>query len=243
MSSRWRAPLYQRAQAQFVAISARQRELIDTPAPAAVIHHGLDPRRHHFGPGDGGYCAFLGRFSAEKGPHVAIDVARTARLPIRLAGLPHWNDGDYFDRHLADRLQLAEVFYVGEIGGLQKLDFLARARALLFPIDWEEPFGLVMIEALACGTPVVAYRRGSVPEVIDDGVTGFVVGDEDEAVRAIGRVGELSRRECRRVFEARYDAARMARDYVTVYRRLAAPGRGRERVRVAPPNGSLLGVS
>jgi glycosyltransferase involved in cell wall biosynthesis len=119
------------------------------------------------------------------------------------------------------------VQFIGELGGAEKDRLLGEALALLFPIDWPEPFGLVMIEAMACGTPVVAWRNGSVPEVIEDGVTGFVVDSVDEAVRAVGRVGELDRRDCRAVFEQRYDAARMARAYLDVYRRVAhaEPGR------------------
>jgi glycosyltransferase involved in cell wall biosynthesis len=215
-----RAPLYQRAQAQFVAISARQRELIDVPAPAVVIHHGLDPRRHRVGPGDGGYCAFLGRFSVEKGPHVAIDVARAAGLPIRLAGLPHWRDGDYFADHLADRLQLPDVFYVGEIGGAAKVDFLARARALLFPIDWEEPFGLVMIEAMLAGTPVLAFARGSVPEVVDDGITGFICRDGAALTARLRDLDGFDRARCRRRALERWTTARMVRDHLRLYHQL-----------------------
>ena len=115
------------------------------------------------------------------------------------------------------------VEFVGEVGGRAKDEFLGHALALLFPVDWPEPFGLVMIEAMACGTPVIACRRGSVPEVIDDGVSGFVVDDVEGAVQAVGRLGELSRRRCREVFEQRFDAERMARDYVAIYRRLARP--------------------
>lgn len=215
-----RSPLYARSRAQFVTISARQRELIPTLSDAAVIHHGLDPRRHFFGRGDGGYCAFLGRFAADKGPHVAIDVARTAGVPIRLGGRPHWSDGEYFDRQLADRLQLPNVWYLGEIGGATKLHFLAQARALLFPINWEEPFGLVMIEAMLAGTPVLAFPRGSVPEVIDDGVTGFICRHGQEMAQRLRDLDSFDRARCRRRALERWTTARMVRDHLQLYQRL-----------------------
>src|SRR5439155_27335029 len=126
----------------------------------------------------------------------------------------------YFKEQIEPLFDHPLIEYLGEVGGAAKDELLGNAFALLFPIDWPEPFGLVMIEALACGTPVIAFRRGSVPEVMNDGVTGFVVGDVDEAVRAVGRLGELSRRRCREVFEERFDVARMARDYLAIYRRL-----------------------
>jgi glycosyltransferase involved in cell wall biosynthesis len=233
------------AEAPLVSISDSQRRPVPGANWQATVYHGLPRDLHTFRDRPGDYLAFLGRISPEKRLDRAIAIARRAGMPLKVAAKIYPAERDYFSQAVEPLLKEAgpRVEFVGEVGGRDKDEFLGNAHALLFPIEWEEPFGLVMIEALACGTPVVAFRRGSVPEVIDDGVTGFVVGDEDEAVRAVGRVGELSRRECRRVFEARYDAARMARDYVAVYRRLAAPGRGRERVRVAPPNGSLLGVS
>jgi glycosyltransferase involved in cell wall biosynthesis len=138
-------------------------------------------------------------------------------------------DRDYYEQKIRPLIQASgrHVAFIGEVGGQDKDEFLRNASALLFPIDWPEPFGLVMIEAMACGTPVIAYRRGSVPEVIDDGVTGFLVEDLDQAVRAVARVVELRRSECRRVFEERFSAARMAHDYLKIYRQLLKQPNGR----------------
>jgi glycosyltransferase involved in cell wall biosynthesis len=213
-------PLYHRCRAHFVAISERQRARMPELAAARVIHHGLDPGCHAVGRGDGGYCAFLGRFAREKGPHVAIDAARAARVPIRLAGAPHWRDHDYFEREIGARLCKPGVVALGEIGGKDKRQFLADACALLFPIDWEEPFGLVMIEAMLSGTPVLAFARGSVEEIVEDGVTGFVCRDADEMterLREVATPGRFDRAACRRRALERWTAARMVRDHLTLY--------------------------
>jgi glycosyltransferase involved in cell wall biosynthesis len=176
---------------------------------------------HTFRTGHGGYLAFLGRLSPEKGVEKAVEIARRAGLPLKVAARVYREEQPYFEEKLQPLFRSSPwVEFVGEVGGAAKDEFLGNAHALLFPIDWPEPFGLVMIEAMACGTPVVAFRRGSVPEVMVDGVTGFVVEDTDEAVEAVGRVASLSRRACRRSFEERFDAVRMARDYTEVYRRL-----------------------
>jgi glycosyltransferase involved in cell wall biosynthesis len=230
-----------------VSISDNQRRPMPGANWQATVYHGLPRDLFTFRDRPGDYLAFLGRVSPEKRLDRAIAIARRAGMRLKVAAKIYSGERGYFHQSIEPLLKEAgpQVEFIGEVGGRDKDAFLGGARALLFPIDWEEPFGLVMIEALACGTPVIAYRRGSVPEVIDDGVTGFVVADEDEAVRAVGRVGGLSRRECRRVFEERYDAARMARDYVEVYRRLARGPAASvpRRVRVAAPNGRLLGVS
>ncbi|MDB4964392.1 MAG: glgA4 [Myxococcales bacterium] len=212
--------LYRRSRAQFVAISHRQRELLPDLADARVIHHGLDSSRYQLGRGDGGYCAFLGRFAREKGPHDAIDAAQAAGLPIRLAGAPHWRDSDYFDRELSSRLRQEGVVHVGELGGADKRDLLAGASAMLFPIAWEEPFGLVMIEAMLSGTPVLALPRGSVPEVVEDGVTGFICRDVDDMAARLRDIDRFDRAACRRRALERWSAARMVRDYVAVYEQL-----------------------
>jgi len=164
--------------------------------------------------------------SPEKGVDRAIEIARLAKLRLKIAARIYPEERAYYHDRIEPLLRQsgAWVEYVGEVGGRKKDEFLGNARALLFPIDWPEPFGLVMIEAMACGTPVIAWRNGSVPEVITDGVTGFIVDTIDEAVRAVERVTSLNRQICRRSFEEHFDAARMARDYVEVYRRLVQRG-------------------
>jgi glycosyltransferase involved in cell wall biosynthesis len=216
-------PLYRQFPGQpVVSISDAQR----TPLPFAdwvgTVHHGLPPGLHPFRDQPGKYLAFLGRIAPEKLPDQAIEIARRAGMPLRMAAKVDRADRDYYEQVIRPLLRTAgrHVEFIGEVGGRDKDEFLGNAHALLFPIDWPEPFGLVMIEALICGTPVIAYRRGSVPEVIDDGVTGFIVEGMDEAVRAVDRVAGLRRAECRRVFEERFSAARMARNYLKVYRRV-----------------------
>jgi glycosyltransferase involved in cell wall biosynthesis len=221
---RW---LYERTRAQLVAISERQRQLMPALAGARVIHHGLDPERYRGGDGDGGYCAFLGRFAREKGVHSAIDVARAAAMPIRLGGRPHWHDGDYFEREVLPRLALPNVTCVGEVDGDAKRDLLARARALLFPVAWEEPFGLVMIEAMLSGTPVLAFARGAVPEVVDDGVTGFVCRDVGEMAARLRAIDGFDRAACRRRALERWASARMVGAHLALYEQLQWRSDGR----------------
>jgi glycosyltransferase involved in cell wall biosynthesis len=222
----------QYADAPLVSISDDQRRPIPDANWQATIHHGLPRDLHTFrdrpslAPGekcDGEYLAFLGRMSPEKRPDRAIAIARRAGVKLKVAARIYDEEQNYFRQEIEPLLQECRdcVEFIGEVGGRQKDEFLGNARALLFPIDWPEPFGLVMIEALACGTPVIAWGNGSVPEVIEDGVTGFVVRNIAEAVEAVANVGALSRRVCRQRFERRFDAARMAQDYVEVYRRLA----------------------
>jgi glycosyltransferase involved in cell wall biosynthesis len=212
-----------------VSISSDQRAPLPWANWQATVHHGLPHDLHTFRPRQGDYLAFLGRMSPEKGLDRAVEIARRAGMRLKVAARIYPEERAYFEQVLAPLLQASpHVEFLGEVGGADKDAFLGNARALLFPIDWAEPFGLVMIEAMACGTPVVAFRRGSVPEVMVDGVTGFVVSDVDEAVAAVARVGQLSRRDCRRVFEERYEAGQMAQDYVEVYRKLAgSAGRSR----------------
>jgi glycosyltransferase involved in cell wall biosynthesis len=202
----------------YVAISDRQRTLAPQIPFRAVVHHGLDVDRYPYGGGAGGYCAFLGRFAPEKAPHLAIDAAMKAGRPIRLGGEAHIVARSYFDSALAPRLRQRGVDWLGEVGGERKLTLLADAQCLLFPIQWEEPFGLVMIEAMLVGTPVIAFPRGSIPEVIEDGVTGYVVNDVAEMADRIRSIAAFDRRRCRARARERWSSLRMARDYVDVYR-------------------------
>jgi glycosyltransferase involved in cell wall biosynthesis len=204
-----------------VSISDAQREPLPMAHWLGTVYHGLpedlySPRAEH-----GEYLAFLGRLSPEKRVDRAIGLAREMGLPIRIAAKVDENDTAYFEEHVKPLLDHPLVEYVGEITDAQKDDFLGKALALLFPIEWPEPFGLVMTEALACGTPVVAFRRGSVPEVIDEGVTGFIVEDMEEALDAVTRVRTLDRRRCREVFEERFSGGRMMRDYMALYEKVA----------------------
>jgi glycosyltransferase involved in cell wall biosynthesis len=168
----------------------------------------------------------------------AIEIARRAGLPLKVAAKIYDEDRAYFQSTIAPLLNESRSFveFVGEVGGERKDEFLRGAAALLFPIDWPEPFGLVMIEALACGTPVIAWRNGSVPEIIDHGVTGFVVDSFDEATRCVERLSEIRRSECRRAFEEHFDSRRMALDYVGVYRHLAADFAAGVRPRILTKN-------
>jgi glycosyltransferase involved in cell wall biosynthesis len=216
-------PLYaEYADMPVVSISDAQRRPLPGANWQATVHHGLPPDLYRCRDRPGDYLAFLGRISPEKRVDRAVEIARRAGLRLRVAAKVDAADQSYFRREIEPLFRDPLVEYVGEIGDQEKGAFLAGARAVLFPIDWPEPFGLVMIEAMACGTPVVAWPAGSVPEVIDDGVTGFVVDTIDAAVDAVRRVADLDRRRCRAVFEDRFGAARMAHDYVAVYRKLAA---------------------
>ena len=210
-----------------VSISDAQR----TPLPVAnwvrTVPHGMPPDLLPFNPAPRSdpYLAFLGRISPEKRVDRAIAIARRCGQRLKIAAKVDAADVAYFNNEIRPLLDDPLVEYIGEIGEHDKADFLGHARALLFPIDWPEPFGLVMIESLSCGTPVIAFRRGSVAEVIDDGVSGFVVESIEEAVDAVRRLDRLDRRTCRSVFERRFTAARMAAQYVEVYERLVAESR------------------
>lgn len=229
------SPLYDRYRDEpVVSISDNQRRPLPRANWQATVPHGLPSDLLTFSPRDQGYLAFLGRISPEKRVDRAIEIARLAGLPLRIAAKIDRADREYVDREIAPLLREPHVEYIGEIGEDEKAAFLGGARALLFPIDWEEPFGLVMIEAMACGTPVVAFRRGSVPEVIDHGVSGFIVSSVDEAVEAVGQIDTLSRAGCRETFDRRFTAARMAEDYVAIYHRLLANRRLEDSLLPAP---------
>jgi glycosyltransferase involved in cell wall biosynthesis len=215
-------PFYRRFDAvPLVSISDAQRAPMPPVRWLRTIHHGIPPHLLPPGAGDGGYLAFLGRISPEKRPDRAIRIAAEAGLPLKIAAKIDRVDREYWEEEIEPLVRAHPgVEYVGELGESEKAAFLGAAHALLFPIDWPEPFGLVMIEAMACGTPVVAFARGSVPEVIDHGTTGFLVETAKEACHAVRRIGELDRGTIRRVFERRFCASRMAGDYVDLYHRL-----------------------
>jgi glycosyltransferase involved in cell wall biosynthesis len=205
-----------------VSISDSQRGELSFASFVATVHHGAPRDLHRFAPGPGSYLAFLGRASPQKGLDRAIRIALRTGQKLRVAARICPEERGYFAEVIAPLLEKAGplVEMVGEVGGADKDRFLAGARAVLFPIDWEEPFGLVMIEALAAGTPVIAWRRGSVPEVIDHGTTGFVVDDLEQALAAVHAVDGIDRRVCRASFERRFTSERMAREYLDVYRSL-----------------------
>jgi glycosyltransferase involved in cell wall biosynthesis len=214
-------PVYREfAEMPLVSISDAQRAPLSRANWQATVHHGLPRDLYTFHPEPGRYLAFLGRISPEKRVDRAIEIARGVGLPLRIAAKIDRVDREYFDGVIRPLLDDPLVEFVGEIGEREKGDFLGNALAFLCPIDWPEPFGLVMIESMACGTPVVAFRRGSVPEVIDEGVSGFVVDTVDEAVAAVACISEIRRKDCRDAFETRFLASRMAKDYVTVYEAL-----------------------
>jgi glycosyltransferase involved in cell wall biosynthesis len=204
-----------------VSISDAQRRPVQEAGWVGTVYHGLPLDLLPFQPGPGRYLAFLGRISREKRVDRAIAIATACGLPLKIAAKVDPADQEYFDLEIAHLMDNPLVEFIGEIDDARKGAFLGDAIALLFPIDWPEPFGLVMIEALACGVPVVAFRGGSVAEVIDHGVTGFVVDSIEEAVEATRRVHLLDRRQCRAVFERRFSAPRMTSDYLHVYERLA----------------------
>lgn len=216
-------PLYRHfPQFPLVSISDDQRRPLASANWIGTVHHGLPSDLLEFtaAPREG-YLAFLGRMSPEKRPDRAIEIARRTGLTIRMAAKVDNADREYFERTVAPLLDHPLVEFIGEIGEAEKSAFLGNARALLFPIDWPEPFGLVIIEAMACGTPVIAYPCGSVPEVIEDGVTGFIVESIEEAVRAVERLDRLDRGVIRAIFERKFSAVRMSRDYEALYAKVA----------------------
>lgn len=220
-------PLYEEFNdVPLVSISDAQRRPIPHANWIATVHHGIQLSEFTFNPRRGSYLAFLGRISPEKGLDIAIRVARRAGMPLKIAArmpLPYRQDPnvrqdwDYYENVVQPLLDGPDVELIGQVGGAEKDEFLRNAAALLFPIRWPEPFGLVMPEALACGTPVIALRQGSVPEVLEHGVTGFICRNEDEMVEAVGRLDEIDRARCRREAERRFSPAAMADRYEEVY--------------------------
>jgi glycosyltransferase involved in cell wall biosynthesis len=215
-------PVYREfADMPVVSISDAQREALPEAGWVATVHHGLPPDRFTFHPVGGATLAFLGRIAPEKRVDRAIAIASSCGMRLRIAAKIDEADREYFEREIAPLFDNPLVEFVGEIGEHEKNAFLGGAKALLFPIDWPEPFGLVMIEAMACGVPVIAFPGGSVEEIVEDGVTGFVVGTIGEAAHAARHIDRIDRRTCRERFERRFSARRMATQYVDVYRELA----------------------
>jgi len=204
----------------FISISDDQRRPVPDLNWLGTIHHGMprDILRPRSKPEQ--YLAFLGRIAPEKGPELAIRLAMATNLPLRIAAKVPRGESRYFRDRVQPLVDGERIQFIGEVDEKAKQDLLGKAMALLFPIDWPEPFGLVMIEAMACGTPVIALRRGSVPEIIEHGVTGFVVDSEAQAIDAINRVGELGRSRIRQEFERRFTSRRMAEQYIELYRKL-----------------------
>jgi len=212
--------------APFVSISDSQRKPIPQLNWVRTVLHGMPADLLTPQPVKQEYAAFLGRISPEKGVDKAIRIAGRAGMKLKIAAKVDNADKEYYDSQIKPLIRDNPfVEFIGEINDQQKPAFLSGAQALIFPIDWPEPFGLVMIESMACGTPVIAYRSGSVPEVIDEGVTGFIVSDEDEAVAATRKLHQLDRATVRATFDRRWTARRMAEDYVEVYQELAQPVR------------------
>jgi glycosyltransferase involved in cell wall biosynthesis len=210
-----------------VSISDDQRRPMPPVNWLGTVHHGLPRTLLPFSAcAGGGYLAFLGRISPEKRPDLAIEISDRSGLPLKIAAKIDKTDRAYWESTIEPLVRARpNVEFVGEIGEMDKATFLGGAVALLFPIDWPEPFGLVMIEAMSCGTPVIAFRRGSVPEVLEDGISGFIVDGVDQAVTAVGRAAALDRAGVRRRFEERFTSDRMARDYVALYEKLTLASR------------------
>jgi glycosyltransferase involved in cell wall biosynthesis len=207
-----------------VSISDAQRAPVPWANWQATVYHGLPPKLYNPGRGDGGYLAFIGRICPEKRPDWAIEIAQRADVPLRIAAKVDKVDRAYYKTRIEPLIKNPRVQFIGEISDREKTAFLGNAAALLFPIDWPEPFGLALIEAMANGTPIIAFRRGAVTEIVEDGITGMIVDSIDEAVAAVPRAGALDRVAIRRRFEARYSVERMARDYLELYDALLRRG-------------------
>jgi glycosyltransferase involved in cell wall biosynthesis len=211
-------PLYREfSDVPVISISHEQRRPLPNAFWAGNVYHGLPEDSLPFHAGPGKYLAFIGRMSPEKRPDRAIEIARRAGMNLKIAAKVDRADRAYFDSEIEPLLHQPHVTFIGEIGDLQKAEFLGNAVACLAPIDWPEPFGLNMIEAMACGTPTIAFRHGSVPEIIDDGISGIIVESVEAAVKAVHQVKSMSRLACRNAFENRFTARRMAKDYLEIY--------------------------
>jgi glycosyltransferase involved in cell wall biosynthesis len=200
-----------------ISISYEQRKPLPDIRWVGNVYHGLAEDSFHPNYDTGKYLAFLGRISPEKGLDRAIEIAVRSGIPLKIAAKIDKADHEYYKQHIEKLLDHPLIEFIGEISENEKNEFLGNAIALIFPINWDEPFGLVMIESLACGTPVVAYNRGSVPEVITHGLNGFIVNNDGDAVNAVQNISLLDRQECRKSFEERFSARRMAQDYLRVY--------------------------
>jgi glycosyltransferase involved in cell wall biosynthesis len=214
-------PLYDRFPDQpVISISNNQRQPLPQANWVGTVYHGLPLNLHTEGAGEGGYLAFLGRISPEKGLDNAIAVAKAAGIKLKIAAKVDKADQEYYEEKIKPLLDDPLIEFIGEIDEEQKTDFLGKALAMLFLINWNEPFGIVMIEAMACGTPVIAFPCGSVPEIIENGESGLIVPDKDAAIEAVKQAAKLSRRKVRECFEKRFTARRMALNYLDLYRRL-----------------------
>jgi len=215
-------PLYRRhANEPLVSISFSQRKPLRWVRWISNVYHGLPARSFRCGTGKGGYLTFLGRIAREKRVDRAIQIAVEAGMPLKIAAKIDRADRDYYESEIRPLLSQPGIEYIGEISEKEKCDFLGNAYAHLFPIDWPEPFGMCMIEAMACGTPTIAFGNGSVPEVLNHGVSGFVVDSIEAAVEAVPKIATLDRGMCRLEFEERFDSLRMAEDYVRIYESLS----------------------
>jgi len=220
------APLYRTfSDMPIVSISDAQRGPLPWANWQGTVHHGLPENSLAFSGNPGQYLAFLGRTSPEKGLDQAIQIAKRVGMPLKIAAKIDRADEQYFEAVIKPLLDSTLIEFIGEIGYSEKSEFLCNATALLFPIDWPEPFGIVMIEAMACGTPVIAYPFGSVPEVVENGVTGFLARDVKTGAKALERIDKIDRAKCRQRFEERFTLARMTQDYLAIYDRIvrAAP--------------------
>jgi glycosyltransferase involved in cell wall biosynthesis len=229
-------PLYEvYSKMPVISISDSQREPLPNLNWQGTVYHGFPPETYKAYTKPGKYLAFLGRTSPEKGLDKAIDIAKALGMPLKIAAKIDKADQDYFDACIKPALDSSDIEFIGEIGYPEKNEFLGQASALLFPICWPEPFGIVMIEAMACGTPVIAYPFGSVPEVMKDGVSGYVVPDLDSAVEAVKKIDQLDRKKVRKYFEQRFTAARMTQDYLRIYERMVT----RRKAPLTIANGAL----
>lgn len=220
-------PLFREfADVPLVSISDSQREPLAWANWKGTVYHGLPSSLHRARVEKGSYLVFTGRIAPEKRPDLAIEIARRTGIDLRIAAKVSKQDQAYFEEVIRPLLKQPgppAIDFIGEVNEEEKCDLLGGAIAMLFPIDWPEPFGLVMIEAMACGTPTIAFRRGSVPEIIDEGESGFIVDDVEQAVGAVEQAAQMDRSRCRRRFEQRFTADRMARDYLEIYQSLLAP--------------------
>jgi len=230
-------PLYRQfPDVPVISISDAQRRPLPHLNWQATVYHGLPDDLYSFHPRPGDYLAFVGRISPEKRVDRAIEIARRSGRRLKIAAKVDQVDREYFEQSIRPLLDTPGVEFIGEIGEEAKNDFLGGAAALLFPIDWPEPFGLVVIEALACGTPVIAWPCGSVPELLEEGVSGRICEDIDQAVRAVEHIDKLQRKNCRQAFERRFRASRMAEDYVQVFERLAGQDKSSDNSELRTPN-------
>ena len=209
-----------------ISISRSQRTPLSFANWVGTVYHGLLLERYRFHPEPGEYLAFLGRISPEKGPDIAIQIARKTGIPLKIAAKVAEQDKDYFEKVIKPMIDAPLIEFIGEINDREKNVFLGEAMALLFPIDWPEPFGLVMIESLACGTPVITRPRGSAAELMVQGVTGFIHSEIEQLIEGVGAISRISRKTCRKYVETHFSAARMVREYEQAYEKVLA-GRGK----------------